>query len=343
VLLGFSTTYDAVSNVLRFISDRSPRPKVINIPLTFPASHESIIATFETALKGMERHKGQKVVAVIDGIASNPGVRLPWEKMVSVCKAQDVWSVIDGAHCIGQIEIDLHKSDPDFFISNCHKWLYAKRGCAVLYVAKRNQTIIKSPFPTSHNYISPGMTRCPRGLYHLAKPNMLPQFEWTGTIDFSPYLSVEAALDFRESIGGEKQIDEYCHDLAIKGGQLLSKLLGTEMMETEAVELTSHMVNVALPLVLSATTTRQGVLALFDRFRDGLLEANCFAATFYHDRKLWTRCSAQIWNELSDFEYVGKVYLPLCKEIQKDINSEKQDQLKAVSVPPKPEVAATDP
>ena len=81
----------------------------------------------------------------------------------------------DAAHAVGQeVSNDPFTARPDFFCSNCHKWLYAKRGCAFLYVPKksvssfpdlwpilnvfhgyRNQYIIKSSVPTSHAYVSP--------------------------------------------------------------------------------------------------------------------------------------------------------------------------------------------
>jgi hercynylcysteine S-oxide lyase len=38
------------------------------------------------------------------------------------------------------------------------------------------------------------------------------------------------ALDFRESLGGEKRINEYCRSLAIKGGDILAQILGTKIM-----------------------------------------------------------------------------------------------------------------
>ena len=43
-------------------------------------------------------------------------------------------------------------------------------------------------------------------------------------------LSIKSALDFRDSIGGEEKINEYCHKLAITGGLRLAEILGTQMM-----------------------------------------------------------------------------------------------------------------
>ena len=124
--------------------------------MEFPTTSAKILEGFRAHLRSVPRFPGQKVVSVIDSIVSNPGVLLPWKAMAQICKEEGVLSVIDAAHSIGQeFEINLKQSDPDFWVSvsdnlllravllahayrqNCHKWLYAKRGCAVLYVPKR--------------------------------------------------------------------------------------------------------------------------------------------------------------------------------------------------------------
>lgn len=43
---------------------------------------------------------------------------------------------------LAQPGINLSEAKPDFWVSNCHKWLYCKRGCAVLYVPKRSVSVL---------------------------------------------------------------------------------------------------------------------------------------------------------------------------------------------------------
>lgn len=69
-------------------------------------------------MKSLSRKSGRKVVAIIDSIASCPGVLLPWKELVEICKEEGVMSVIDAAHSIGQeLDINLKDADPDFWIS----------------------------------------------------------------------------------------------------------------------------------------------------------------------------------------------------------------------------------
>lgn len=71
--------------------------------------------------------------------------------MVKICKEEEVWSVIDAAHSIGQeTNLNLAEADPDFWVTNCHKWLYAKRGCGLLYVPMRYVTSYTSLTPYIH-------------------------------------------------------------------------------------------------------------------------------------------------------------------------------------------------
>jgi selenocysteine lyase/cysteine desulfurase len=106
-----------VDNIIEYIRDTPPHPTHINIPLIFPTTHAKIVEMLRQRLKGISRHEGQIIVVAIDAIASNPGVVLPWEDMVKVCKEEEVYSVVDAAHAIGQISLNLAASQPDFFVT----------------------------------------------------------------------------------------------------------------------------------------------------------------------------------------------------------------------------------
>lgn len=104
-----------------------------------------------------------------------------------------------------------------------------------------------------------------------------------------------AALDFRQWLGGEQKINDYCRSLALAGGKLLSQLLGTPLMDPTG-ELTLNMTNVELPLgpdIPDNAVTHELLMR-------NLLEGwRVSAAIFRHNGRWWARMSAQVWNEVN--------------------------------------------
>lgn len=194
---------------------------------------------------------------------SMPGVIVPWERLVTLFRSQDIISLVDAAHQIGQLPINLRSSAPDFWLSNCHKWLLAHRAVAVLYVAKQWQRVVHS-LPVGNAYTSLREKNAKEGnrawtdefivrsslllIFHVLVFAVRQQCspidssfsffaaQWNGTVDWSPLLSVNAALDFRLACGGEERITAYCHDLAVQGGASVARILGTEVMRNEEGE-----------------------------------------------------------------------------------------------------------
>ena len=122
-LYAATTTYYAISRTIRYLSDRSepPRPTPASLLITFPTTRAQIVADFRAKIREIKRTnpnvdysdtppdavgahnpKGNKIVAVIDSISSNPGMALPWKELVQVCKEEGIWSLVDGAHSVGQ-------------------------------------------------------------------------------------------------------------------------------------------------------------------------------------------------------------------------------------------------
>ncbi|KZF23390.1 putative cysteine desulfurylase [Xylona heveae TC161] len=224
----FSTIYGACEKTVQYITETTPA-EAVKIQYTYPVSDDELVAKLRDAIK-QEKEAGNRIkVAIFDTIVSLPGVRMPFERLTDVCRENGVLSLIDGAHCVGQIPIDLGALQPDFFVSNCHKWLYVPRGCAVFYVPVANQPLIRSTLPTSHGFTAlprAGTTPVNNPLPPSSKSAYVTAFEFVGTIDSTNWLTVPAALEFRDSTcGGETAIMQYCIDLAREGGNLVARCL----------------------------------------------------------------------------------------------------------------------
>jgi hercynylcysteine S-oxide lyase len=56
--------------------------------------------------------------------------------------------------------------------------------------------------------------------------------------------------------------------------------------------------------------------AIDQTLREQLLNGwNTYVAHFPHNGKIWVRCSAQVWSEVSDFEHAGKALKAVCEQI----------------------------
>ncbi|KAH0144894.1 PLP-dependent transferase, partial [Aureobasidium melanogenum] len=195
--------------------------------------------------------------------------------------------------------LNLTQLDPDFFVSNCHKWLFTPRGCAVLYVPVRNQHLIRSTLPTGFNFSKREKA---------AKiNNFVANFAAVATSDDTPYLCIPAALEWRKCITfadktGEEAIISYNKELARKGGQLVADMLGTEVLDNEGLTLGQcAMTNVRLPISPEKCSEKLADLLNMIMNRKYNIAVNIY----YYKQALWVRLSAQIYLELQHFEAAG--------------------------------------
>ena len=62
------------------------------------------------------------MIALFDTVSTFPGVRMPWEALVNLCRNRQTLSLVDGAHGVGHIDLmKVREYKPDFFTSNCYK------------------------------------------------------------------------------------------------------------------------------------------------------------------------------------------------------------------------------
>lgn len=277
--------------------------------MTFPCSHEDIIAALETSLMSSASPK----VTIIDAISFIPSCKFPWQRLVELCRRHSCLSLIDAAQEIGQQEVNLKESKPDFWVSSCHKWLFSQRGAAVMYVKKEHQHLFKSIYYEKIKSIDDHKDNDNESNF-----NELHSF--SGTTDTTAYISIIAALNYRESIGGEKLINEYCRNLAIESGESLAKKFCTSVMDNKDNELTSNMVNVKLPIdmdFIPASNIPNYTLYIQNELNKGsYFYRKMSASIFYHNFSLWVRISAQIYVSFDEIVHeLGNRILDICSKI----------------------------
>jgi len=149
---------------------------------------------------------------------------------------------------------------------------------------------------------------------HATPSSFIHKFFWTGLADPVPMLSIEFAIAFRQRLGGEENINHYCHSLAVAGGRLVAERLGTKVMDsTDNGELTANMTNIELPIPASIKPSKE----IYYLFEDEMTDTyKIFVPPFYYQGRWWARASAQIYNDLSDFERLGNALAATCQKIK---------------------------
>lgn len=112
------------------------------ITFQYPISDSWLINTLCSTIQEVKRKGKNPRLAIFDTVVSMPGVRMPFEKLVGLCKDEGVLSLVDGAHGVGMLgsELDLGKLEADFFVTNCHKYV-----CSPLLTPVYNICQIEEP------------------------------------------------------------------------------------------------------------------------------------------------------------------------------------------------------
>lgn len=296
-----STTYGLCANTVKFLAKQLGIVPVV-VPLDYPMLDEAVVAQFAAVFR-----ENDIKLALFDTVVSMPGVKMPFKEISQLCKENGVLSLVDGAHLIGLIPIDLGTPEfqPDFYVSNLHKWLSLPRGCAVLYVAKQHHRQVQT-MPISHSYIDSDADISEKELENL----LVLKFTFIGSETFAALACIPTALEFRaEKCGGEAKIREYCEKLARKAGDLAVKSWpGAKVMENDEGTLVTAMVTVQVPISHYSQTfdasCKEDMKRLLDFVLAHMLDVyKTFVPFAAHNEKLVVRFSAQVYNEISDYEY----------------------------------------
>jgi isopenicillin-N epimerase len=266
--------YGAVANVAAFVArERGAHVKTLTMP--YPAEPSIYVETIAKALNPRTR------IAIIDHITSESALVMPLTEIASHCRKKRVAVLADGAHAPGILPLNIPALDVDWYIANLHKWAYAPRSSGFLWVKSARQNDLHPPV------VSWGFEQ-----------GFTEEFDWVGTRDPSPYLAAPEGTALMRELG-EEAIRAYNHALAWDAARMLSERWGTQFKTPEAM--IGSMATIPLPL--SWGSTKEDAF----RLRDALLFKDRIEAQVHAWRgRLWVRISAQIYNEMSDYEYLAE-------------------------------------
>lgn len=184
-------------------------------------------------------------------ITSGTAVSLPVEKITAEAKRRGIITVIDGAHAPGQTDLNLTELDADFYGGNCHKWLMAPKGAAFLY-QNPNCGVKLKPLIISWGNINKDST----GVYNI------DEFQYLGTRDISPCLSVPEAIKYNNRMKRNGARD-FCREMIHRSAGILKKENGLETFDSGYENSGLQMLAFRLPGI-DGTALKK---SLYDRFR----------------------------------------------------------------------------
>ncbi|XP_045197118.2 uncharacterized protein LOC123551905 [Mercenaria mercenaria] len=283
----FNITYGAVKKMLRLRCEQTGA-QIQEVEVDFPITgKQQLIYYVEANLKEGTR------LAVFDHIPSNTPFIMPHKEIIHICKSRNVPVLIDGAHGLGSLPLDITSLDPDYYITNAHKWFCCPKGTALMYVRKELQPSTR-PLIISHGFGS----------------GFNSEFIWAGLHDYSPFLALHTVLDFWEIVGQDK-IYNYIHALSRQAGRMLCEGWKTDLAAPE--DMFGSMCLVRLPDGLQKMSANVDYSA-----------AETVQNTLYHkynievpvkcvQQRLYVRISAHIYNEISEYEVLRDAVLDIEK------------------------------
>jgi len=204
--------YGACRKALEFVAGRrGARVVVARVP--FPLSDpEAILQSILAAITPRTR------LALLDHVTSPTALVFPLAQLVESLRGRGVECIVDGAHALGMIPLELDRLGAACYTGNAHKWLCAPKGAAFLHVRSDLRDRIR-PLVISHGF-APGA----------AAVRFREEWDWTGTDDPTAWLSIPECLRFLGGLlpGGMAALMERNHALALRGREIVLEALGLD-------------------------------------------------------------------------------------------------------------------
>jgi isopenicillin-N epimerase len=210
-LLTTDHAYNAVKTAMEAVAQRTAA-RVVTASVPFPLEGPGVVRKAV-----LDAVTPRTRLVVLDHITSATALIFPVAELIAELADRGIDTLVDGAHALGQLPLEIDRLGAAYYTGNLHKWVCAPKGAAFLHVRRDRQALVR-PLSISHGANSP---RADRSRFRL-------EFDWTGTADVSAWLVVPDAIRFGEGLlrGGWDALRDRNHQLCLEGRDLLCEALG---------------------------------------------------------------------------------------------------------------------
>ncbi|XP_046562725.1 hercynylcysteine sulfoxide lyase-like [Haliotis rubra] len=279
---------------LVFVENTTTGVQLFEMEIQFPISSEDeICEKYEDFFKSNLNTK----IAIIDAITSPSAVVMPLKRLVDLCHRYGVMAVVDGAHAVGTLPVNLTELGADVFTGSFHKWLFTPRGCGMLYVKREH-----------HTWVRPLVTCWFHGL------SLDKQFFLVATADQTPFTTANYAVEFYQRIGGMDKIIGYASSLATEAHEYILKKLQAEPLQIPQSMESPTMRVIRLPDLPQYPCTLEGSIAFHTDVR---YKYNIQCAIELIQGHLHLRISSQIYNTMEEYKRLADCLLEVIQTSRK--------------------------
>jgi selenocysteine lyase/cysteine desulfurase len=172
--------YPAMKNAMRWLHERRG-VTVIELQIELPVTPAELMSCYEDAIRNTPNLK----LMLLSQVFPSNGQVAPVKEITALARSRGVDVLVDSAHALGQMPLDVQDLDIDFAGFNLHKWIGAPLGVGFVYIRKSALSKIEPHF----------------GDRDFPNDDIRCRLHG-GTPSIGAVLAVPAALEFHDWVGG---------------------------------------------------------------------------------------------------------------------------------------------
>lgn len=302
--------YGSVRRMLERWRDKAIGLQWTQIEVPLPFTNEELCRIVEEELRS-----GDVELLVVDHVTSNSAVVLPVQELSRIAHQSGAQILVDGAHALGSLCLDMHAIDADYYVGNCHKWFLCPRGAGFFYCSSKGNR--------SSAALADGGERGalrdevePPIVSHGFRHGFASRFIWDGARDYSAALCIPSAVTFWGSTLGGAAAMQYCKETLSESCRILTESWTTDTLFP--LEMCASMAVVRIPrsswprYSQGAVGEEVALSSAAKAIQDALFHAHHIEVPVKSlSGELYVRISAHVYNHVAQYERLADAVLAL--------------------------------